>query len=246
MSTTTLLSEDLGSGVRMLTLNRPTKRNAIDRELFGELIEAFEELDRDAAVRVAIVTGAGSAFCSGVDLADVGDAELPAERRRTGVSPPSVLLSVKTPVIAAVNGACTTGGLELALACDLIIASDAASFADTHLQLGLIPSWGGTALLPAAVGTRRAKAMILSGSFISAQEALAYGLVAAVVAPDQLRGHAVSLAQRIAAIPRAQVQRLLGIYDDGDGLPRSERQALERRILLESQVDPSRAAAGAQ
>ena len=96
-----------------------------------------------------MLTGSEPAFCGGVDLTDVSDSELLAERRRTGMSPPGTLLSVQTPVIAAVNGACVAGGLELALACDLMIASTAASFADTHLQLGLIPSWGGSALLPA-------------------------------------------------------------------------------------------------
>ncbi|HEX3803135.1 MAG TPA: enoyl-CoA hydratase-related protein [Solirubrobacteraceae bacterium] len=241
MPPATLLIDEAHPGIRVLTLNRPEKRNAIDRQLFSDLIDAFNELDRDEAVRVAIITGSGPAFCGGVDLTDVGDRELIEERRKTGVSPPGVLLTVQTPVIAAVNGACVAGGLELALACDVVIASAAASFADTHLQLGLIPSWGGAALLPAAVGTRRAKEMILSGRFITADEAYQYGLAAQVVSPDELLEAAVALAQRIAHAPPGQVQRLLEIYDGGEGLQRDERLELERRILLETQLDVSRA-----
>lgn len=237
-----LLIDDSRPGIRVLTLDRPQKRNAIDRELFCELIEAFIQLDRDEAVRVAIVTGNGSAFCGGVDLDDVSDRELIEERRRTGVSPPSVLLQVGTPVIAAVNGACVAGGLELALACDVVIASKTASFADTHLQLGLLPSWGCGALLPAAVGTRRAKEMSLSGRFITASEALQYGLVTDVVAPHSLLASATALAKRIAAVPPAQAERLLAIYDDGEGLKRSERMALERSVLLETTLDVTRVA----
>jgi enoyl-CoA hydratase len=237
MSPTTLLIDEPHPGIRVLTLNRPDKRNAIDRELFSELIVAFKELDRDGAVRVAILTGSGSAFCGGVDLADVSDSELLQERRRTGVSPPGVLLTVQTPVIAAVNGACVAGGLELALACDVVIASTAASFADTHLQLGLIPSWGGAALLPAAIGTRRAKEMILSGRFITADEAHQYGLAAQVVSPDELLGTALAFAQAIAALPPGPVRRLLEVYDGGEGLRRTERLELERRVLLETRLE---------
>jgi enoyl-CoA hydratase len=241
MSPATLLSEDPHPGIRLLTLNRPEKRNAIDRQLFSELIGAFEALDRDDSVRVAILTGGGTAFCGGVDLADVGDDRLIEARRRTGISPPGVLLRIQTPVIAAVNGPCVAGGLELALACDIVIASQTATFADTHLQLGLLPSWGGAALLPAAVGTRRAKEMALSGRFISAQEAQRYGLAAQVVAPTRLLEAAMALGQQIAAVPPAQTRRLLEIYDEGEGLQRRERLQLERRILLETEVDGSRA-----
>jgi enoyl-CoA hydratase len=241
MPAATLLIDEPHPGIRVLTLNRPEKRNAIDRQLFSDLIDAFNALDRDDAVRVAILTGSGPAFCGGVDLADVSDHQLMAERRRTGVSPPGVLLTVRVPVIAAVNGPCVTGGLELALACDVVIASTAASFADGHLQLGLIPSWGGAALLPAAVGTRRAKEMILSGRAITAEEAYRYGLAAEVAGPDELLETAIALAQRIAPLPPGQVRRVLEIYDGGEGLPRNERLELERRVLLETRIDTSRA-----
>jgi enoyl-CoA hydratase len=229
-----LLVDEPHPGVRVLTLNRPQKRNAIDRELFSELITALEELDREDSVRVGILTGSGQAFCSGVDLADVDDRELLAERRRTGISPPSTLLTLDTPVIAAINGPCVAGGLEVALACDVVIASQTASFADTHLQIGLLPSWGGAVLLPAAIGVRRAKNMILSGRFVSADEAHQFGLVAQVVAPDELLATAIGLARQIAELPPQQVKRCLRIYDSGEGLPRQDRLALERQILLES------------
>jgi enoyl-CoA hydratase len=234
MTAAKLLVDEPHPGVRVLTLNRPQKRNAIDRELFSELIRALEDLDREDSVRVAILTGAGQAFCSGVDLADVDDRELLAERRRSGVSPPGSLLALDTPVIAAINGPCVAGGLEVALACDVVIASQTASFADTHLQIGLLPSWGGAALLPAAIGVRQAKDMILSGRFVGADEARQFGLAARVVPPDALLATAIGLARKIAELPPEQVKRCLRIYDRGEGLPRPDRLALERQILLES------------
>ena len=242
MTVVPLLVEEPHPGVRVLTLNRPEKRNAIDRVLFDALIDAFRALDADAAIKVAILTGAGPAFCAGVDLADVTDRALLEERRRLGISPPSVLLEIDTPVLGAINGACYAGGLELALACDFLIAAEGASFADTHLKLGLLPSWGGAALLPAAIGTRNAKRIALTGLPVSAEQAWRYGLVSDVVASARLHGEAITLAQQIALAPPDQIRRLLALYDRGEGTPRAERLQRERDILLDSAIDVSRAA----
>jgi enoyl-CoA hydratase len=130
------------------------------------------------------------------------------------------------------------GGLELALACDMIIASDQATFADTHLQLGLIPSWGGAALLPLAVGLRRAKEMALTGRYASAVEAEHYGLVSEVVAPEALEARALLVAKRIAAAPTDKVSAVLQIHDEGSRV--AHRMALERATLLRSTLDISR------
>ncbi len=229
--------EDAGAGVRLLTLDRPAKRNAIDQALFAELIAAFRALDKDASVGAAVLTGAGPAFCAGVDLNDVGDAEVLAERRRTGLNPPAVLLGVETPVIAAVNGPCVTGGLELALACDFILAAESAVFADTHLKLGLLPSWGCSALLPEAVGARRAKELSLTGRAFSAAEALDYGLVASVVAGDGVLDAALDLARGIAALPAEKVAAFLSVVDQGVGRDRAERLQMEREALLRTSHD---------
>ena len=234
---TFVLTEEAAPGVRLLTLNRPEKRNAVNQQMFDELTAAFRSVDAHEEVRAVVLTGAGTAFCAGVDLKDVGDPALLEQRRRAGVSPAAALLQVQTPVIAAVNGACVAGGLELVLACDIVVAADEATFADAHLQLGLLPSWGGGALLPLAVGLRRAKELALTGRFATALEAERYGLVAQVVAPEALLSTAMRLATRIAAAPADKVRSLLRIYDEGAGL--AERMALERRVLLASQLDLS-------
>ena len=239
---TFVLTEESAPGVRLLTLNRPEKRNAVNQQMFDELTAAFRSVDAHEEVRAVVLTGAGTAFCAGVDLKDVGDPALLEQRRRAGVSPAAALLQVQTPVIAAVNGACVAGGLELVLACDIVVAADEATFADAHLQLGLLPSWGGGALLPLAVGLRRAKELALTGRFATALEAERYGLVAQVVAPEALLSTAMRLATRIAAAPADKVRSLLRIYDESAGL--AERMALERRVLLASQLDVSRAVPG--
>jgi enoyl-CoA hydratase len=236
-----LLIKDALPGVRVLTLNRPEKRNAINQGLFNALVAAFESLDVDQSVNVAILTGSGSAFCAGVDLADVADHALLAERRQSGVSPPAALRKVQKPVIGAINGACVAGGLELALACDFLVASEQASFADTHIQLGLLPSWGGAAMLPAVVGTARAKQIALTGLPISAAEAHIAGLVSAVVAGDDLLEAVLNVAAQVAKAPPDKVARLLEIYDSSEGQTRAERLAIERRALLESEPDVRRA-----
>ncbi len=231
-----VLVEDRDEGVRWITIDRPERRNAIDRATFDTLVDAFAALDRDDHVRVAVLTGTDPAFCGGVDLADSGDPALVAERRRTGVNPPTTLLGVRTPVIGAINGACVTGGLELALACDLRIASDRARFADTHVQLGVLPAWGGTALLPAVVGRSRATELALSGRFVDAPEAERIGLVSRVVPHGRLADEVGSTARAIAAADPAVVRRLLRAYVDAEGRDLDGRLAVERRAVLAAPV----------
>jgi enoyl-CoA hydratase len=228
--------EDLEGGVRLLTLDRPSKRNAIDQALFDALLAAFAALDAEPDVRVAVLTGTDPAFSGGVDLADAGDPEVVAARRAGGVSPPTALLDVATPVLGAINGACVTGGLELALACDFLIASDRARFADTHVQLGVLPLWGASALLPEAVGVRRAKELALTGRFIDAEEALALGLVTRVVHHADLLPVTLDVARRIAAAEPQRVHHLLALHDGGSGRPREDRLRAERERVLASPV----------
>jgi enoyl-CoA hydratase len=181
--------------VATLTLNRPEAMNALSHELRRSLTSAFRELAQDAEVRVVILTGAGRAFCAGLDLKELGsrdaqplgafgDAEMiPAVRAFPG------------PLIGAVNGFAITGGFELALACDVLVASSEARFADTHARVGILPGWGLSQKLPRLIGIGRAKELAFTGNFIDAQQALAWGLVNRVVPPDEL----LPACQRLAA-----------------------------------------------
>jgi enoyl-CoA hydratase len=228
--------------VTVLTLNRPAKRNALDRELFEALIGSLARADADDECRAIVLTGSDPAFCAGADLADAADRELVADRRRTGRNPVTALLATQTPVIGAINGACVTGGLELALGCDVLIASHRSTFADTHLQLGMFPGWGCAALLPEAVGRRRAKELSLSGRTIDASEAAAIGLVSRVVAHGELIAEARDLAARIVAAPAAKVAAVLRVLDDGVGSDIGERMAAERVARDRFVIDVSGAA----
>jgi enoyl-CoA hydratase len=237
-----LIVTDFEPGLRVITLNRPRKRNAIDQAMFAGLLEQFARLDADEEVRAAVITGSDPAFCGGADLAEAADPLVVAERRAGRISPPTSLLGVRTPVLGAINGACVTGGLELALACDFLVASERAVFADTHAQLGMIPAWGAAALLPAAIGARQAKELSLTGRFFDAAEALRLGLVNHVVAHADLLRSALAIASQIAAAPPDRVAGILEIHDAGEGRPHDERLAIERRVLLASAIDVSGAA----
>jgi enoyl-CoA hydratase len=201
---------------QILTLNRPEVRNAIDGELRARFVDELQRSDASSAVRVVVITGTDPAFCAGVDI------KSPVVAPTAGPNPGAALRAVRTPVIAAVNGACVTGGLEIALSCDFIVASDRASFADTHAQRGRVPSsrtWGMTTLLPEAVGLRLAKELSLTGRFLSAEEARDVGLVNHVVHHDDLLSCALGAAEAIAASPADAVAAWLDVYDGGPVAP---------------------------
>ena len=183
-----------------VTINRPEVRNAMTFALRQELRDVISELDADPNTRAIILTGVDPAFCAGVDTRELTDG-VPAPDL---VPPRGPLLTSTTPLIGAVNGPAYTGGLELALCCHMLIASDRATFADTHARLGLTPGWGLSILLPEAVGIRRARQLMFTGIPISATMALTWGLVNQVVPHDDLLSKAHDLALDIAAQdPRA-------------------------------------------
>jgi enoyl-CoA hydratase/carnithine racemase len=191
------------AGVACLTLNRPDKRNAIDDATRDALAQAFVGFENDIAIRVVILTGAGTAFCAGVDLAAPGNvtvhssiAASPIVTRARLTAP---LDAFSKPVIAALNGVAVGGGLEMALACDLRIASTAARFGLTEARIGSLPGSGGTQRLVSAVGRTMAAQMLFTGELISAEQALTAGLVSELHAPDALMGRAMALARVIAA-----------------------------------------------
>jgi enoyl-CoA hydratase/carnithine racemase len=176
--------------VGWLRLNRPEKRNAIDTATREALAAALADLDADACVRVAVLTGEGTAFCAGVDLADAPTAG-PLEA--TPLAAP--LDAFSKPLLAAINGPAVGGGLELALACDIRVASETATFALPEVRLGTLPGSGGTQRLPHAVAAK----LLLTGDPIDAQEALRSGIVSDVVPAGELLPLAERLAARVAA-----------------------------------------------
>ncbi|MDD2604668.1 MAG: enoyl-CoA hydratase [Desulfobacteraceae bacterium] len=198
---------DIQDGAAWITLNRPQRRNALNQSLLAALYDALEAAAADTAVRVVVVTGAGSAFCAGLDLKVLG-AENLIDPRGDGADLPDVLAKLDKPLIGAVNGPAVTGGFELALNCDFLIASTEAAFADTHVKVGIHPGWGMSQLLQEAVGRRMALQLSLTGTWLDARQALALGLVNEVVPPEQLLGRAGEVAGMIAAHDPAMVRTL--------------------------------------
>lgn len=196
--------------VRTLTLNRPTSRNALSSALRTRLFAALADAQADDAVDVVILTGADPVFCAGLDLKELGDStELP------DISPQWPAMT--KPVIGAINGAAVTGGLELALYCDVLIASEHARFADTHARVGLLPTWGLSVRLPQKVGVGLARRMSLTGDYLSADDALRAGLVTEVVPHDQLLPTTRAVAASIVGNNQNAVRALLDSYHRIDG-----------------------------
>jgi len=190
-------------GIAVITLNRPESMNAIDPETSAELIDACHRIREDRDIRVAIVTGAGNrAFCAGADLKKtMPPADSFAELTFNG-SPKSHWvdeIDLDKPTICAVNGLALGGGLEMALACDIRVAANTASFGLTEVRIGSIPGAGGTQRLPRAIGLSNAMLMLMTGEPIDAAEALRIGLVSRVVARDELLVTAKTIARKIAA-----------------------------------------------
>jgi enoyl-CoA hydratase len=204
--------------IALLTLNRPAARNALSSELLRALPDAIVAADADDDVDVIVLTGSDPAFCAGLDLRELGSSGnnlaggATSTKQWTAPWP-----DVTKPVIGAVNGAAVTGGFEIALNCDFLIASERAKFGDTHARVGLLPGWGLSVLLPQAVGIRRAREMSLTGNFMDAQEALQFGLVNRVVAHDDLIPVTLSIAADIAGNDQRSVRALLGEYREVTG-----------------------------
>jgi enoyl-CoA hydratase len=197
-------------GVATVTLNRPESLNALNSELRSRFCRTMQELRADKEVGCVIVTGAGRAFCAGLDLKELSTAQL---REMGGANFISVIEDMEVPVIAAINGFAVTGGFELALACDIMLASETARFADTHGRVGVMPGGGMTARLPRAVGIRKAKELSLTGNYLSAQEAEKLGLVNRVLPKEKLMDAARELAGQILTCDRLMIRQLKRLYD---------------------------------
>lgn len=200
-------------GVAQIVLNRPDRGNGVVPEMAADLIDALNLLEADLNVRVLVLTGAGKQFCAGADLHEFR--RYLAEEHAEAQEPYNArvlwpvtqrLVSNRLPVIAAINGGATAGGLDLSLACDIRIASDRAKMGETYIKLGLNPGNGGTYFLPRLIGSGLAAEMALTGDIIDATRALAIGLVNRVVPHDTLLDEAVALAARIAERPRLAIE----------------------------------------
>jgi len=209
------LRVDDKDGIRVLTIDRPKSKNALHGPLRSALCRAVAEADRDEGVRAVVLTAVDPVFSAGVDFK-----QLERGPSETGspldITPASAVRAMRKPVICAVNGACVSGALEVALSCSFIVASERARFADTHALLGVVPTWGLTALLPRAVGMRKARQMSITGEFVDASEALRLGLVNHVVPHEQLLSFTLGLAARVPS--NGAVGEMLTLYARGEDM----------------------------
>jgi enoyl-CoA hydratase len=216
-------------GIRTITIDRPEVRNAMSLVMRERIRDGFTSASDDDAIDIVVITGADPSFSAGVDLKEIHSPSGPPKR----VNPAAAVRDCVKPTIAAVNGVCITGGLEIALACDIIVASDRARFADTHAKAGLMPGWGMSAALPTAVGRRKAVELSLTGTFIDADEASRIGLVNHLVPHHDLLARTYELAQAIRVHDQAVVRRQAALYRRANGLTFEDALALERQAADE-------------
>ena len=231
-------------GIVTLTINRPERKNAITGEMWRGLVEIFDDLATRTDDRVLVITGAGDAFCSGADLTAAADGDAPAGAGASVTSMRMVgraalrLHELPLPTIAAVNGVAAGAGCNLALGCDLIIASERARFTEIFAKRGLALDFGGSWLLPRLVGLHRAKELAFLAEIIDAKEAERIGLVNRVVPHDELDASVAALAARLAAMPPLQlavIKRQLN-----DGISHTMAEAVESEGIAQSLMFSSR------
>lgn len=218
---------DVADRIATVMLNRPEARNALDGELIDTLRARLGECDASDDVDVMILTGVDPVFCAGLDLAYLAE----RMQRESGPDPVEFpdhpVPTHSKPIIGAINGAAVTGGLEVALGCDFLVASEKARFADTHARVGVVPGWRMSVELPEAIGYRRAKEMSASGNFVDAQTALSWGLVNHVVPHEDLLPFCRKLGADIASNDAATARAILATYDDERETVDGPRAAME-------------------
>lgn len=220
--------------VAVVTLNRPSAMNALSVALRASLFQVIRTLDADEAVRVVILTGSGDrAFTAGLDLKELGSTEGAldaANAQGADQNPAKAIELCRKPVIGAINGVAITGGFELALACDIRIASTHARFADTHARVGIMPGWGLSQKLSRIVGLSRAKELSFTGNFLDAATAAQWGLVNHVVGPDELMPLARKLAADMASIDPNFIMEYKALIDSGYAENLGEALQIEHAI----------------
>ncbi len=246
--TNSLVLTETDGGVTIVTLNRPEALNALSRALRAAIVATFDRLRADSATEVVILTGAGRAFTAGIDLKELG-----GEREQdAGIGAVSdrdlsrALAELGRPIIGAINGYAITGGLEIALMCDFLIASTQARFADTHARVGVVPGWGLSQKLPRLIGINRAKELSLTGNYLSAERAYEWGLVNRVVEPDELLPTCRALARDILTTDPATRSEIRRIMDQGWHSTLGEGMTIEldaNRAHAKRELTPEKVAA---
>ncbi len=211
----------------IITLNRPERRNSINQALLSTLYDYMEKVSQDDNIRAVIITGNGKSFCSGIDL-DIILTENLFDPRGDKSDLPDIFGACQKPIIGAINGHAITGGFEIALNCDFLVASEKASFADTHAKVGIHPGWGMTQLLQRAVGRLRARQMSFTCKFISAQTAYEWGLVNEVVAHDMLLTRVKEIAEDICAVNQDILGAVKKLIDNQEASSLKDSYAYER------------------
>lgn len=240
-----VLAEDAGDGVRVLTLNRPHRLNAIVPELLEDLIAALQAADRDPAVRAIVLTGAGRAFCAGDDLKEFGSQSKDAASTRAYVERiqdvTRAMVLGDTPVVGAIRGWAVGGGLEWVINCDFALTAEGTRFFFPEVALGVFVTGGVTALLPRLVGLQRARELILLGERFDAAQAHEWGLVWKVVPDADLMQEALALARRIAALPPGPVCDLRRILAGRSSEGLEAALAAETEATMRGFLDPATA-----
>lgn len=224
-----LVIVETDGGCAVVTLNRPQAMNALSAALRTELAGVIDRLEADPDIRVMILTGAGEkAFSAGLDLKEIGAQDSGGPALAIASDDPVVALGkFSGPIIGAINGVAITGGFELALACDVLIGTPNTRFADTHARVGILPGWGLSQKLTRALGPSRAKEISLTGNFISAEQALDWGLINHIVAPEKLLDKARDLAADMLSCVPQTLAAYKGLMDDGYDVTFKDGLALE-------------------
>lgn len=251
MSESVVLVEKSGE-IATVTLNRPKALNALSTALREELANAFEDLATDGGTRVVILTGAGRAFCAGVDLKELGQRGTKGYGEGGAASIEVDLMrsmaKLPQPVIGAINGFAITGGFEIALGCDLLIASTEARFADTHARVGILPGWGLSQRLCRTIGIYRAKELSFTGNYLEAERAYDWGLVSRVVEPEQLLPTCQEIAADMLSCDPRSLAGYKKVIDDGyaatfrDGMELEGRASREHSTAVRAEDVESRRA----
>ena len=232
---------EMRGAVALITLNRPDSLNALTSEVGGDFEAAVTEA-RERGARAIVVTGAGRAFCAGGDLREMQKIAAQDGRIEAFFDEPLRLLNdcillirqAPLPFIAAVNGAASGGGCNLALACDLVIAAENARFNQAFIKIGLVPDCGGTFILPRLIGWKRAAELMMTGDVITAERALAMGMINAVVPDDELLARALAMAERLAAAPTEAIGRIKELLEASATNDYGEQLELERKAQIKT------------
>lgn len=234
-----LLEKRLGYAI--VTLNRPDEMNALSRELRSDFVAAFDACTADDNVRVIILTGKGPAFCAGFDLKELAGTVAQDASKEADNIIARAMERFEGPIIGAINGHAITGGFEMALACDVLIASNNARFADTHARVGMLPGWGLSQKLPRMIGLSRAKEISFTGAPVFAQQAREWGLVSHVVEPAQLLPRALEMAENMCACVPHILRQYKLLIDQGYSMPYQEALLWEEQRAIESAKQASAA-----